>query len=101
MNHDWKRYRDASHAMQTGVRLRMSSEGIKDDNHLEVFQGECSPKHLRVGVNTSLSNQGALVKLLIEKGIITDKEYMKKIADFMEQEVKNYSDDLPPNVKLG
>lgn len=98
---DWERYAAAAHAMQSGVRLRMTREGIPDDGDLDVPRGECSPKHLRVGVNTAMSDHGALVKLLIDKGIITQEEHLAAIADAMEREVESYSTDLPPNVKLG
>lgn len=76
---DQQRYLAAAHAMQTGVKMQM-----------ELDPGPTTPKHLRAGVNSSLVNQGALVKLLVDKGIITDEEYLKAMADMMELEVKHY-----------
>lgn len=76
---DQARYRRAVHAMQTGVATVMSFD-----------PGETSPKHLRVGVNNSLVQQGALTNLLFKKGIITEEEYWKELADLMEKEVENY-----------
>lgn len=49
-----------------------------------------SPKHLRVGVNTSKVDQSALVKLLINKGIFTEIEYEEALADAMEAEKRRY-----------
>ena len=37
-----------------------------------------------------MSDHTALTKLLLEKGIITDEEYFKAIADQMEEEVHSY-----------
>jgi hypothetical protein len=67
-----------------------------------LWPGHTSPKHLRVGVNAAMSDHGALVRLLIQKGIITHEEYSTAIADAMENEVQSYKDDLGlgPNVDL-
>lgn len=97
---DEQRYAAAVHAMQTGVRLRMTRDGIPDDGDLQVPRGECSPKHLRVGVNAAMSDHGALVKLLIDKRIITHEEYMTALADGMEGEVVSYTAGLDPRIKL-
>lgn len=92
MSDDFERYLAAAHAMQTAVALDQTRGS--DDG---------SPKHLRVGVNTALVDAGGLVKLLVDKGVITIEEYQKAIADAMEQEVKNYRKrlNLPDNVTLG
>lgn len=68
-----------AHAMQTGVGFDQSTGS--DDG---------SPKHLRVGVNVALSDHGALVKLLIDKGLITEVEYMQAIVEGMRLEVQRY-----------
>ena len=78
------RYEALLHAMQSGVRMVMQ-KGIL---------GETMPKHLRVGVNTTKCDHGALVKLLIEKGVITDGEYLDAIMEMMEIEVKTYEEKL-------
>lgn len=49
-----------------------------------------SPKHLRVGINAAMSDHGGLVRLLIEKGLISEDEYTKAIADEMEREKERY-----------
>lgn len=77
--------------MQTAVALSLGRGG-----------DEASPKHLRVGVNSALCNQAALVRLLVSKGIITWDEYGKEVADEVEREVKRHREQLglPDNVEL-
>lgn len=101
MTNDADRYRAAAHAMQSGVRLRMTREGVPDDS--ELIPGHTSPKHLRVGINSAMSDQGGLARLLIEKGLITEAEYVKAMADAMEAEAQSYHDQLGlgDNVTLG
>lgn len=78
-----ERYNAAAHAMQTGVATLM---GAGDEQELQVT----GPKHLRVGVNSAMVNQDALVRLLISKGIIADVEYFEALADAMERERDAY-----------
>lgn len=92
---DKERYLIAAHGMQSGVAMMMERD-VK----------ETSPKHLRVGVNSALSDQSALAGLLIAKGIITEEEYVKAIADAMERERDRYQTILreiydSPNITLG
>lgn len=79
-----ERYNQLLHAMQKGVGMVME-KGILQ---------ETRPKHLRVGLNTTKCDHGALVKLLIEKGVITDGEYLDAIVGMMEIEVKTYQEKL-------
>lgn len=88
---DYDRYFHAAHAMQTGVALWMN---------MEPGESETTPKHLRVGVNSSMVSDAALTKLLIEKGIFTQEEFMKALADQMELEVAMYESRLPPGTRL-
>lgn len=88
-----ERYRAALHAMQSGVAMKMQYE----PEHTE-------PKSLRVGVNSSFVSQGGLATALINKGIITEAEYIEGQALMMEEEVRSYevwlSDRLGTEVKL-
>ena len=85
-----ERYRKAAHAMQSGVKFLMESEpGL---NYPE--SGECSPKHLRTGVNSALVDSGALAGLLIRKGLISEEEYFEVLAEIMEKDVKSYEEKL-------
>lgn len=90
-----ERYLAAAHAMQTGVALEMAKEELLGGNHAATNQ-----KHLRVGINSSFVSQAGLVKLLVDKGVITESEYVKYQADAMEDEVKRYEARLP-GVTLG
>lgn len=78
-----RRYFAAAHAMQSGVAFMMSYDRKQTD-----------PKHLRVGINGALCDQGGLVTLLIRKGLITEEEYLQAILQSMEAEVERYKADL-------
>lgn len=71
-------YTHHARRMQAGVEYTMQDSK------------ECQPKHLRVGVNTALADQGSLARLLIKKGVITEMEYLESIADGMKQEADAY-----------
>lgn len=76
---DRERYLAAAHAMQCGV------------GHMMNFRREeTEPKHLRTGINSAMVEHAALVSLLIEKGVITNEEYQKRLADKMEEERDAY-----------
>jgi hypothetical protein len=77
---DQQRYRAAAHAMQTGVAYE-----------LELDPSPGTPKHLRVGVNSSMVEHSALTRLLITKGVITWAEYYGALADAMETERDLYA----------
>lgn len=76
-------YIQAAHAMQSGVAFEMSLD-----------PGPTSPKHLRVGVNSAMSNHAGLVRLLIAKGVITEPEYLQAICDEMNREAERYEQQL-------
>lgn len=84
------RYLAALHAMQSGVAMEMNYD-----------PASTTPKHLRVGVNSAMSDTGALAKLLVDKGVITEQEYYTAVADGMERERDRYTrrvqDYLGPN----
>ena len=69
--------------MQSGVAAKMNFD-----------PNETQPKHLRVGVNSAMSDMGGLATLLIAKGVITEDEYLAAIADAMEREAKTYADEI-------
>jgi hypothetical protein len=79
----YKRYMKAAHAMQSGVAFKMEKD-----------PSETKPKHLRVGINSVLSNNAAIAELLIERGIFTKEDYMSKMADKMEEEAEDYRQEL-------
>lgn len=77
---DLKReYLRLAHAMQAGVAMWQNYD-----------PSETTPKHLRTGVNSAMADHGALVKLLIDKGILTEEEYMGYLIEYMAREVEGY-----------
>ena len=98
MEQEGQRYTKAAHAMQTGVKMIQNFEHSEMSSH-STFEPSDSPKHLRVGVNSTMCDQAALVKLLIKNGYFTALEYTTAIADEMELEVKRYEkriqDEMP------
>lgn len=70
------------------TRQREIDAGIPED------QRETGPKHLRVGVNSAMADHGALVRLLVAKGVITDEEYVAAITEAVEQERDRYAAEL-------
>ncbi len=76
---DDERYKNACHAMQSGVAMMMNYDST-----------ETEPKHLRVGVNAAMVEFSALVRLLIDKGVMTLEEFEKYLADDMEEEARRY-----------
>jgi len=70
-------YTDALHGIQTGIAL-------------EIERGSmcANPKHLRVGLNASKSDQAGLVRLLIAKGIFTEEEYIEAVTDEINLELE-------------
>lgn len=89
-----QRYKAAAHAMQTGVAAKMNYD-----------QAETAPKHLRVGINSAMVEHSALAALLIEKGVISEAEYLTALADGMERERDTYAEWLRAafgaNIDLG
>lgn len=86
LNKAKERYVAALHAMQSGVAGILGKIGP--------HTGECSPKHLRVGVNAAMIDCGAVAKLLVEKGIFTDEEYAEALAEMAEKDQKSYEEKL-------
>lgn len=80
---DHERYLVALHAMQTGVALEMQRGSNATD-----------PKHLRVGINSAMVENGVLVTLLVEKGVLIWDEWYCALADAMEREVATYEERL-------
>ena len=70
------RYEAAAHAMQSGAAIMLDGGST-----------QATPKHLRVGVNTAMADQGSLARLLIAKGLITEREYYVAIAEGIRDSV--------------
>lgn len=74
---------ELQHRMQAGIGAKMAFD-----------TGDTEPKHLRVGVNSAIVEHGALVKLLFQKGIITEEEYFTALVKALEEEIQMYEDEL-------
>lgn len=72
-------YLRLAHAMQSAVAAKMQY----DPNDTE-------PKHLRVGINSAMSDQMGLAQLLIRKGVITPEEYYEAMVEGMRNELDMY-----------
>ncbi len=82
---DQQRHHRAAHCMQAGIKLDYARRGFLDeDEHITA----------RVGINMSLRDLGSLTMLLVKKGVITEAEYWKALADGMETEVKQLEEQL-------
>lgn len=84
-----ERYLAAMHAMQSGVETKQ-----------QLDPSDTTPKNLRVGVNSAMVQQAALIKLLISKGVITEEEWFTAVADGAEQEVQFYQDWLSKTLNM-
>ena len=74
---DKRRYQAAAQRVQTCIAFGSAPRAME-------------PKHLRVGIDMSKSDMGGLAKLLIDKGVITEAEYVKAIADQAEIEAADH-----------
>lgn len=77
-------YEQAMHGVQAGIAYAIG-EG----------QTLAEPKHLRVGVDSSLSVHYGLCKLLIDKGVFTENEYMEAMRLAANEEVARWEDRIP------
>jgi hypothetical protein len=73
------------HAVQSAVKFLLTIQKHGD-------MSECSPKHLRVGVNSALIDSSAVAKVLIDKGIISEVEYFTAVRDLWRNEHALYRD---------
>jgi len=78
------RYLTALHGMQSGVAF------LLEGRHPERI--ECEAKHLRVGVNSAMSEHSGLAKLLIEKGVFSELEYTRAVTEAAEAECRLYEE---------
>ena len=88
------RYSKLAHAMQTGVKMMQNFEHPEMHIPDNILEASDSPKHLRVGVNSSMVCHAALVSLLVDKGVITIDDYERSLVDMMENEVHSYEKQI-------
>ena len=82
------RYEAALHAVQSATAFRIA-------------RGDtiASPKHMRVGIDSTKAEMGGLATLLIEKGIFTELEYFRAMALAMEREKELNEKELGVKLK--
>lgn len=81
-----ERYHAAMHGVQSAIALDISVSG---DNG-----AGADPKHLRTGINSCLSDNSAIAKLLMAKGVFTESEYYAAIADAAERELASVTERM-------
>lgn len=81
-------YFKAVHAVQSGIAAKMN-----------IDPKDIKPKHLRTGINMAMVQDAALVALLIEKGIITHKEYYTSLLKWAQKEQRDYEEYLSTHYK--
>jgi len=81
-----RRYMAAAHAVQSGVAMELN------DNPPSNSASPASPKMLRVGINMAMIEHGALVRMLIAKGIFTEAEYFAELTSGVEDEQRQYEE---------
>lgn len=79
-------YLDALHVIQSGVAKELDLVGSEIQNRHN--------KHLRVGINSGMINDAALVRLLIKKGLFTIEEYLEELRLEANRELDLYEDKL-------
>jgi hypothetical protein len=79
MNDFASRARAALHKIQSYWFLKIGNELVLPDTHA------CSPKHLKVGIESALASCEAIQTLLIEKGIVTLAEVQEAVAHACEE----------------
>lgn len=98
----------AQHAIQSAHAFDISRQFGEDGRPL-ITGGEAPRymKNLRVGIDSVMRDHSSLAMLLIDKGIITEREYYDAIADGMEVEaefaaaVVRHKYNLPDTVTFG
>lgn len=78
-----KRHAAALHAVQSGVAVEANYRSAPTEL-----------KHLRTGINAAMADQAGLARLLMEKGVFTEAEYLDAIAESMEAEQARYEAHL-------
>lgn len=96
------RYMAAMHAVQTGIEYRRQYDRkFVNEKHLlvgivsnEVTDAAQTEVLIRAKITERQMEQAALVRLLIDKGIITEEEYLEALAKEAERERAAYEHEL-------
>lgn len=77
---DRGRYDRAAHCIQAGSKMLAARSGEHPQS--------------RTGINIAMRDHASIVALLVAKGVITEAEYLKAIADGAEAEVRGLEEQL-------
>ena len=75
------------HKLQSAVKFLHEHQQVSIQDPDRRFT---SPKHQRVGIDNALISNGALVALLIEKGVIKPKDWYETYLEFLQRDVEGY-----------
>jgi hypothetical protein len=81
---------EASRRLDRAVHARQSAVAFLIARGGDGAQA-ATPKHLRVGVDSAMSDHASLAGLLIKKGLITEDEYFTAIVEGAEREAESWS----------
>lgn len=82
-----------AHAVQTGVKSTMEHDRAHHPAR-DQDRDEYGAKHLRTGVNMAICEHSALVRIMLDKGLITQIEYYTELNKVLREEVANYEQNL-------
>lgn len=90
-------YQASGHRIQTAIAVLMGRDPSYRDTE---------PKHMRVGLDLSKSDQAGLARLLIAKGVFTEAEYVEAITKTADEEANSHERRVQaflaiPTIKTG
>lgn len=83
-----RRYDAAVHSYQSAIAFQIARLGENGAG--------ADAKHLRVGINSAMSDHGALTKLLIDKGVFMAEQEASLLTTLTRRKC-----DLPDSVSFG
>lgn len=93
------KYLQLMNAMQSGVMMQQHVQAHRDAKDQAWFN-----KDARVGINSALNSNGALVAVLFKKGILTEEEYLESLVATTQEDVdrlkRELADRLQTKVEL-
>ena len=87
-----------AHSLQAAVKYKYNFDINR--GKVRTIDGQDDMKHeyhvalLRAGVNMMLCEIGALVELLVEKGVFTKEEYFQSANKMLTKEVGKYQNEI-------
>ena len=92
------------HAIQTGVKYEQE---IGEDGSFYRLNTHLANilKHIRTGLNCAMVEHAIITRLLLNKGLITEAEYVEVAREELTREIKKYEEMLSNHfgreIKLG